>query len=169
MRSLSFRRSTSNFGDTAPPKGELSPALRRAFDASMRSARQVLRRRFRVLHLLKRAYVKLGANSDAMSRVQDDFLTMMRMVRAWALRDYRSVPWKSLVYVVAAIVYFVNPIDLIPDVLVGIGFIDDAAVAAAVVRAVHDQLRMFREWEAGSQRELSAPEAETEERKQVAA
>ena len=71
----------------------------------------------------------------------------MRMTRAWALREYRTVPWKSLVYIVGAIVYFVNPVDVIPDVLGGIGFIDDAAVAAAVVRAVHAQLDAFREWE----------------------
>ena len=169
MRSLKFRRSTSKPADTKPPRGELSPALRRAFDVSMRSARQVLRRRFRVLHLLKRAYVKLGANSDAMSRVQEDFLTMLRMVRAWAMREYRAVPWKSLVYVVAAIVYFVNPIDVIPDVLVGIGFIDDAAVAAAVVRAVHDQLRTFREWESRSSLDPAAPDAAANERAHVAA
>lgn len=71
----------------------------------------------------------------------------MRMTKAWALREYRTVPWKSLVYIVGAIVYFVNPIDVIPDVLGGIGFIDDAAVAAAVVRTVQAQLDAFREWE----------------------
>ena len=168
MRPLKFRRSTQHSADTTPAR-ELSPALRRAFDVSMRSARQVLRRRFRVLHLLKRAYIKLGANSDAMSRVHEDFLTMMRMVRAWAMREYRAVPWKSLVYIVGAIVYFVNPIDVIPDVLVGIGFIDDAAVAAAVVRAVHDQLRTFREWEARTQLGPAAEKGESHERAQVAA
>jgi uncharacterized membrane protein YkvA (DUF1232 family) len=107
----------------------------------------VLQRRFRILRLLKKAYIKLGIHDDAMGRVREDFGTMMRMTRAWALREYRTVPWKSLVYIVGAIVYFVNPVDVIPDVLGGIGFIDDAAVAAAVVRAVHAQLDAFREWE----------------------
>jgi uncharacterized membrane protein YkvA (DUF1232 family) len=91
--------------------------------------------------------MKLGVHDDAMGRVREDFSTMMRMTKAWALRDYRSVPWKSLVYVVGAIIYFVNPADVIPDVLGGIGFIDDAAVAAAVVRALQDQLDAFRHWE----------------------
>lgn len=114
---------------------------------SRRAAAFVLRRRFRVLQLLKRAYLKLGVHDDAMGQVRDDFSTMMRMTRAWALREYRNVPWKSLVYVVGAILYFVNPADVIPDVLGGIGFIDDAAVAAAVVRAIQDQLDAFRQWE----------------------
>lgn len=144
MRSIRLRNST----DTAPPAdGDLSPRLRRAYLVSERAARQVLRRRFRVVALVKRAYLKLGEHSSAMAQVQADFHTMLRMVRAWAVRDYRTVPWKTLVYIVAAIIYFVNPVDLIPDVLAGIGFIDDAAVAAAVVRAVHEQLLAFREWE----------------------
>ncbi len=144
MRSIKPRSSTKA---DSPPDSDLPPRLRRVFHVSQQAARQVLRRRFRVLALLKRAYLKLGVHSNAMAQVQHDLHTMLRMVRAWALREYRTIPWKSLVYIVAAIVYFVNPIDLIPDVLAGIGFIDDAAVAAAVVRAVHEQLSAFREWE----------------------
>lgn len=144
MRSLRIRKSST---DDSSPESSLSPRLRQWYRLSQRSARQVLRRRFRVLALLKKAYVKLGAHSDAMAQVQSDFNTMLRMVRAWAMRDYRTVPWKTLVYVVGAIIYFVNPVDLIPDVLAGIGFVDDAAVAAAVVRAVHEQLDAFRAWE----------------------
>lgn len=144
MRSIRLRNSSTA---DAPLDNAFSPRLRRAFLISERAARQVLRRRFRVLALIQRAYLKLGDHSDAMAKIQDDFRTMLRMARAWATREYRAVPWKSLVYVVAAIIYFVNPIDLIPDVLAGIGFIDDAAVAAAVVRAIHEQLFAFREWE----------------------
>lgn len=144
----SIRHRTKSASATTSPEKELSPGLRGAFNVSQRAARQVLRRRFRVLALLKRAYLKLGEHSDAMAQVQDDLHTMIRMVRAWAKREYRDLPWKSLVYIVGAIIYFVNPVDLIPDVLAGIGFIDDAAVAAAVVRAVHDQLVAFRTWEA---------------------
>lgn len=133
--------------DTDLHESRLPPQLRRAFDVSRRAAATVIRRRFRLLRLLSGAYSKLGLHGDALGRVREDFETMMRMTRSWALREYRHVPWKSLVYVVGAIIYFVNPVDLIPDVLIGIGFIDDAAVAAAVVRAVHDQLESFREWE----------------------
>ncbi len=37
---------------------------------------------------------------------------------------------------IAAIVYFVMPVDVIPDVLLLIGFTDDAAVIAAAIAAV---------------------------------
>lgn len=132
--------------DSAPEAG-MSGRQRGAFLMAKRAARQVLRRRLRILRLTRDAYVKLGAGEGVMSRVADDLRAMLRLSKAWARREYRSVPWKSMLYITAAIVYFVNPVDLIPDVLTGIGFVDDAAVVGAVVRSVHSQLDAFRRWE----------------------
>jgi uncharacterized membrane protein YkvA (DUF1232 family) len=42
---------------------------------------------------------------------------------------------------VAAIAYFVLPVDTIPDVLPVIGFTDDAAVLAAAIKLVADNVR----------------------------
>lgn len=36
----------------------------------------------------------------------------------------------------AALAYFVMPVDLVPDLIMGLGFMDDAAVLAAVVKLV---------------------------------
>jgi uncharacterized membrane protein YkvA (DUF1232 family) len=51
------------------------------------------------------------------------------------------------VLIAGAVVYFVAPLDLIPDALIGIGFVDDVAVISAVVRAVRDELDRFQAWE----------------------
>ena len=75
-------------------------------------------------------------------------LVLARLVRAWAKGQYREAPWKSVLYATAALLYFLNPADLIPDTLLVIGFVDDAAVVAAVVRALHKDLRRFERWEA---------------------
>lgn len=126
----------------------LSQRQREAFAGARRAAEQVVQRRTRLLRLTRSAYVKLLGNQKPLARVRDDLHTLIRLARAWAKKEYRSIPWRSLIYAVAAIVYFVNPVDLIPDVLVGIGFIDDAAVIGAVVRALHNDLRDFEAWEA---------------------
>ena len=50
----------------------------------------------------------------------------------WCAKDPATpTPAKALMF--AALAYFVLPTDLIPDVLAGIGFTDDAAVIAAVI------------------------------------
>ena len=134
------------------PEARLSERQARAFSVAKRAAQQVIRRRLRVLHLVRDAYGKLFKKEEALGKVKDDLLVMMRMARSWARREYRSVPWKSLLYVVAAIVYFVNPVDLIPDVIAGLGFVDDVAVIGAVVAAVRNDLDAFTGWE--TQRQL---------------
>lgn len=131
------------------PETELAPKQRRAFSLARQAAVQVLQRRFRLLTLVRDAYTRLAQHEGPMAKVRRDLLVLLRLARAWATREYRTIPWRSVVYAVAALVYFVNPADLIPDVLVGLGFVDDAAVIAAVVRSIQNDLDAFRRWETG--------------------
>jgi uncharacterized membrane protein YkvA (DUF1232 family) len=126
----------------------LPPALIKTFERTKDAAALVLQRRMRVFRLVRGAYAKLSRNENALGAIGADLRLLIRLMLQWARGEYRLVPWKALVFVAAAVVYFVNPIDLIPDALIGIGFVDDAAVVAAVVRAVHGDLERFRAWEA---------------------
>lgn len=72
--------------------------------------------------------------------------TFARMLRAYARREYTKVPWRSLVMTAAALLYFMMPLDFIPDFLLG-GLVDDAAVIAFVVRQVQRDLDAFMLWE----------------------
>jgi uncharacterized membrane protein YkvA (DUF1232 family) len=53
----------------------------------------------------------------------------------------RQTPVYVRVILVGAIVYFVMPDDLIPDVLPVIGYTDDAAVIAAAMKAVSSHIK----------------------------
>ena len=135
------------------PDAKLSRKQRSAFAVARRAAAQVIKRRFRVLSLARDAYAKLVQNEDALNEVKHDIRTLTRYARAWARREYRAVPWRSLLYAVAGLIYFVNPIDLVPDALLGIGFVDDVAVIGFVAGALRKDLSTFRAWETG----LAAP------------
>ena len=58
--------------------------------------------------------------------------------------EYSGVSNANLVLIVGAAVYFLMPVDLVPDFIVGLGFADDAAVIAWVVHAVRDELAKFK-------------------------
>jgi len=51
----------------------------------------------------------------------------------YALRDSKT-PLKVKALLGAALAYFIMPVDLIPDWIVGIGFTDDLAVVMMVLR-----------------------------------
>ncbi len=52
-----------------------------------------------------------------------------------------ETPAGAKAMMMAALAYFVAPVDAIPDVLVGIGYTDDAAVLAAVIALLHRHLK----------------------------
>lgn len=87
--------------------------------------------------------------SGSFAGVLDDFQSLIRLVVAYARGFYREIHVDKLVIVVAGLIYVVSPIDVIPDAIVGAGFLDDAAVIGWVIKLVRDELDAFREWEAG--------------------
>lgn len=79
--------------------------------------------------------------------VWESLMALFRLVRAYAKREYTDVPWQSLILIVATIIYFLFPIDLIPDPIIGLGYIDDAALIGWTMNAVKSDIDGFREWE----------------------
>ena len=77
------------------------------------------------------------------------------MVLATARGQYKDLPWKSLVMAAGALLYFVAPIDLIPDMILGLGFFDDAAVIAWTLKSIGGDVDAFLEWEAAGGADLN--------------
>lgn len=89
-----------------------------------------------------------------LSDIWDSLMALFRLLRAYAKGEYRDIPTSQLVLIVAALLYFVIPIDVIPDFVVGVGLLDDAAVLGWVIMAVRTALDDFLKWE--SARQLSS-------------
>ncbi|WP_289059126.1 YkvA family protein [uncultured Mesotoga sp.] len=71
------------------------------------------------------------------------------MIKDYFNGNYKQLPFQTLVGLIAAAVYFVAPIDAIPDVIPGLGFLDDAGVIALVLASFNDDVTMYREWAEG--------------------
>ncbi len=88
-----------------------------------------------------------GATSP-LSGVIEDLKMMFELLRAVARGDYR-LRKETLVLIAGAVLYFVIPIDVIPDFMPVAGFIDDAAVIAWVVKTCKTEIDLFRALTAG--------------------
>lgn len=58
------------------------------------------------------------------------------VVSAYYCAQDPDVPWRVRATLIAALVYFVSPVDAIPDVLAGVGFSDDVTVLAGAITMV---------------------------------
>ena len=77
---------------------------------------------------------------------KDDLQTLICLFRDWSKGKYTNVPTRTIVLVVAALLYFLSPLDTIPDFLGGIGFTDDATVVLFVLNALKNEIQNYRDW-----------------------
>ncbi|MEY2527493.1 MAG: hypothetical protein QOE73_2264 [Verrucomicrobiota bacterium] len=75
------------------------------------------------------------------------FQAMLRLIRAYYRGEYRDVAMTTLLVIVAAVIYVVNPLDLIPDWVPGLGLLDDAFIVAFALRKTRPALDDFMAWE----------------------
>jgi uncharacterized membrane protein YkvA (DUF1232 family) len=87
-------------------------------------------------------------NRGSLAGIWQDLTALLRLLQAFSRHEYTDIPWGSIVMVIVGIIYFVSPIDLIPDFIPVAGYVDDAAVIAFVLRQVKIDLDKFIAWEA---------------------
>jgi uncharacterized membrane protein YkvA (DUF1232 family) len=58
----------------------------------------------------------------------------------YAMLDPQT-PIRTRLTILGALVYFVSPFDLVPDFIVGLGFLDDATILATAIAAVRSSIR----------------------------
>ena len=86
-------------------------------------------------------------NRVPLDEVWSYLTALYRLLRSYFRREYRDIPWKSIVLVTVGIIYFVFPIDLVPDMIPVIGLVDDAGVIWFVVNQIKADLDDFLAWE----------------------
>jgi uncharacterized membrane protein YkvA (DUF1232 family) len=68
------------------------------------------------------------------------------LIRSYVKKEYADIPIGSIVAIMSALIYFVSPIDLIPDFIPGIGYVDDALVIAACLKLVESDVEDYIKW-----------------------
>lgn len=76
----------------------------------------------------------------------EDIKLMIGLVTDYARGNYRAVPWNVIAAVTAAVVYFVAPVDAIPDAIPVVGYIDDAVVVRLALEIARPDLDAYAEW-----------------------
>jgi len=109
-------------------------------------AREMSRDPKQVGDFLRDAEGHIHRNRHYIQNLWHSVKLLIRLVKAWWSGEYRDVPWRTILSALFALIYLFDPIDLIPDFLIG-GFIDDALVVGWVVASIRTDLERFSEWE----------------------
>ena len=86
------------------------------------------------------------AHARPLNRFFEDFKLLMAIVRDYKTGAYKKIPRWSVAVIAFALLYVLNPFDIIADFIAIIGFLDDAAVVAGCLLLVERDLNEYREW-----------------------
>lgn len=125
-----------------------SEILEKAKDLFSKQVEVIVRQEQKVVELLKNVGQKLSnlAHNPKVQKLTAPIQIFIRMIRAHFRGDHK-MEFSTLGLIVLAMVYFISPIDLIPDFLGVIGFADDLSVVLAVYAKVKDEVEKFLDWE----------------------
>lgn len=116
-----------------------------------RRAERVAKNPNRLKRLLEDSQEKINtvtSDSEKVKGILGILRTLVRMMKAYLRGEYKVVPWKTLLLIVGALIYFVSPLDFIPDFIPITGFIDDFSIVVWVFSRINKEIRRFEEWEA---------------------
>jgi len=98
--------------------------------------------------LVRKAGGKLQQSGEERTAgLKADVLILMRMIKAYFNGNYRSFSNQTVVMFLLALIYFVMPMDLVPDLFPIMGFTDDVAVLATVLNRFSKDIEHYRNWE----------------------
>ncbi|BAI81807.1 conserved hypothetical protein (plasmid) [Deferribacter desulfuricans SSM1] len=71
---------------------------------------------------------------------------MYEMVKDYYFGNYKDIPWSSIAAVAAALIYILNPFDVIPDFIPEIGYLDDIFIVTLALKHASKDIEQYRRW-----------------------
>ncbi|MDQ8053532.1 MAG: YkvA family protein [Pedobacter sp.] len=99
-----------------------------------------------MLNKLQQGFLKAIEHKTALSEVWNELQLFLSLVRDYSNKSYTAIPKRSVLAITAGLLYFISPLDIIPDFLLGLGFIDDAYVLSLVFQQVAKDLTEYQRW-----------------------
>ncbi len=97
-----------------------------------------------VNELVDTASKEIHSGKKKILSIQSDLAVLLAMLKAWVKGDYNEAPCMTLLLSTAALIYFINPFDAVPDMVPALGLLDDATVIGFVVASISKDIQNFR-------------------------
>lgn len=81
-----------------------------------------------------------------LKRFIEDYRVLKELIKDYRGGRYRQALYGTIAAAVFALLYVLNPFDLLPDVLPFIGVVDDASVITACLMLIERDLGKYRKW-----------------------
>tara|TARA_B100000676_G_scaffold264944_1_gene277610 strand:+ start:170 stop:571 length:402 start_codon:yes stop_codon:yes gene_type:complete len=82
---------------------------------------------------------------------------LAQLLLDWSTGRYQDVPWGALLTIAGALVYFLMPLDAIPDPIIALGLLDDIGVLAKAWQLAGNDIARYQKWRGEQEKENAGP------------
>lgn len=103
------------------------------------------------IHRVNEKADEIGAKfhkQKALKSLMEQGMIMIELVRDYVTGRYREIPYWAMGATALALFYVLSPVDVIPDVFIGLGYLDDAVVVSFALKLIDKELTRYKEWKA---------------------
>ena len=86
------------------------------------------------------------SGSNSLKKYLELSQIMTAMLKDLKRGSYKQIPWFTIATIVVVLLYALNPIDIIPDFIPGLGYIDDVAVLSMGIGWIESDLHRYLDW-----------------------
>lgn len=118
------------------------------YSKSMSKASKLSNNSAGILNVLKKALNKIQEQGKGpiIEQIRNKLLIFGGLIKSYATGEYRDIELKNLVIILGSMIYFISPIDFIPDILPMVGFADDIALLTFAYNSVASEIEKYELW-----------------------
>lgn len=94
-------------------------------------------------------------NHPNWKKYKDKIILMFQMLKDVKQKKYPETPWKTIAAMIFTILYIINPLDLVPDFIPFLGYLDDITVFSFVLKLINDDLIDYENWKIARSEEIT--------------
>src|SRR5690554_2927948 len=110
--------------------------LYKRFNKSKTKASVLINDKEKTKEKIHKAFEKANINRSDLQSIWTQIELLFSLVKDYFNGTYKEIPQKSIIAIVAGILYFLSPVDFIPDFLISLGLIDDVFIIGLVIKQV---------------------------------
>jgi len=118
------------------------------YSKSMSKASKLSNNSAGILNVLKKALNKIQEQGKGpiIDQIRNKLLIFGGLIKSYATGEYRDIELKNLVIILGSMIYFISPIDFIPDILPMVGFADEIALLTFAYNSVASEIEKYELW-----------------------
>jgi len=120
--------------------------VKSSFKKFTKIAEQLSNDKSKVLKRVQVGLKKAAENEGSLGNVWEKMQLLFSLAKDYSNGSYNNVSRSAIVAIIGSLLYFISPIDVIPDFIFGLGFIDDAFILGYVFKKVAKEIEKYQAW-----------------------